>query len=166
MYTFLFNQEIMLYFLHSTHIYLTMLSAKLEWVLRLSYFFPFTKRVVRCWKRLPREVVNAPTPGGVQGQVGWGPGQPGLVFNVEVGGSACSSEVGAWRTLRSFPTLSILWFYDSMILLKQTNKQTKRHNTKCDSSLTPHQKDSNISEIKVTLQLNADNYLQYKSLPS
>ena len=28
-------------------------------------------------------------PGGVQGQVGWGPGQPGLVLNVEVGGPAC-----------------------------------------------------------------------------
>jgi len=29
---------------------------------------------------LPREAVDAPSiPGGVQGQVGWGPGQPGLV---------------------------------------------------------------------------------------
>ena len=28
-------------------------------------------------------------PGGVQGQVEWGPGQPGLVLNVEVGGRAC-----------------------------------------------------------------------------
>ena len=28
-------------------------------------------------------------PGSVQGQVGWGPGQPGLVLNVEVGGPAC-----------------------------------------------------------------------------
>ena len=28
-------------------------------------------------------------PGGVQGQVGWGPGQPGLVLDVEVGGPAC-----------------------------------------------------------------------------
>ena len=30
-----------------------------------------------------------PVPGGVQGQVGWGPGQPGLVLNVEVGDPAC-----------------------------------------------------------------------------
>ena len=30
---------------------------------------------------------GCPVPGGVQGQVGWGPGQPGLV-NGEVGGSA------------------------------------------------------------------------------
>ena len=30
-----------------------------------------------------------PVPGGAQGQVGWGPGQPGLVLNVQVGGSAC-----------------------------------------------------------------------------
>jgi len=27
-----------------------------------------------------------PIPGGVQGQVGWGPGQPGLVLDMEVGG--------------------------------------------------------------------------------
>lgn len=25
----------------------------------------------------------------------WGPGQPGLILNVEVGGSACSGRVGA-----------------------------------------------------------------------
>ena len=45
----------------------------------------FTERVVRCRNRLPREV----SLGGVQGQIGWGPGQPGLVLNVEVGGPAC-----------------------------------------------------------------------------
>ena len=33
--------------------------------------------------------------GGVQGQVGWGPGQSALVLNVEVGGPACSR--GSWR---------------------------------------------------------------------
>jgi len=31
---------------------------------------------------------SGPIPGGVQGQVGWGPGQPGLVLNVEVGSPA------------------------------------------------------------------------------
>ena len=35
-----------------------------------------------------------PVPGGVQGEVGWGPGQPGLVLNVEVGGPACGGGVG------------------------------------------------------------------------
>jgi len=30
-----------------------------------------------------------PVPGGVHGLVGWGPGQPGLVLNMEVGGPAC-----------------------------------------------------------------------------
>ena len=41
-------------------------------------------------EQLPREAMDAPSiPGCVQGQVGWGPGQPGLVLNVEVGGPAC-----------------------------------------------------------------------------
>jgi len=41
-------------------------------------------------EQLPREAVDALSiPGGVQGQVGWGPGQPGLVLHVEVGGPAC-----------------------------------------------------------------------------
>ena len=34
------------------------------------------------------------TPGGVQGQVGWGSGQPGLVLNVEIGGPAQGRGVG------------------------------------------------------------------------
>ena len=38
---------------------------------------------------------GCPLPGGVQGQVGWGPGQSGLVLNVEVGGPACGKRVGA-----------------------------------------------------------------------
>jgi len=33
-------------------------------------------------------------PGGVQGQVGWGSGHPGLVLNVEVDGPACGKGVG------------------------------------------------------------------------
>ena len=42
-------------------------------------------------EQLPREAVDAPSiPGGVPGQVRWGPGQPGLVLHVEVGGPACS----------------------------------------------------------------------------
>ena len=38
---------------------------------------------------------GCPIPEDVQGQVGWGLGQPGLLLNVEVGGSACSRWVGA-----------------------------------------------------------------------
>jgi len=35
-----------------------------------------------------------PTSGGVQDQVGWGPGQPDLVPDMEVGGPACGRGVG------------------------------------------------------------------------
>ena len=36
--------------------------------------------------------VDAPSiPGGVQGQVKWSPGQPGLLLNAEVGGTACGT---------------------------------------------------------------------------
>jgi len=38
---------------------------------------------------------GCPVPGGVQGQVGWGPGQPGLLLDLEVGGPACGRGVGA-----------------------------------------------------------------------
>jgi len=42
-----------------------------------------------------RKVVDAPSiPGGVQGQVGWSPRQPGLVLNGEVGGPPCGSGAG------------------------------------------------------------------------
>ena len=48
-------------------------------------------------EQLPREAVDAPSiRGGVEGQVGWGPGQPGLVLNVEVGGPVCGNVVGTW----------------------------------------------------------------------
>ena len=36
---------------------------------------------------------GCPIPGGVQGQVGWGPGQHGPVPDLEVGGPACGSGV-------------------------------------------------------------------------
>jgi len=46
-------------------------------------------------EQLPREAVDAPSiPGGVQGQVGWGPEQPGLVLHVEVDGPVCGG--GGW----------------------------------------------------------------------
>ena len=38
---------------------------------------------------------GCPVSGGVRGQVGWGPGQPGLVLDMEIGGPACSRGVGA-----------------------------------------------------------------------
>ena len=36
---------------------------------------------------------GCPVPGGVQGQVGWGPEYPGLALDVEVGGPACGGEL-------------------------------------------------------------------------
>ena len=36
---------------------------------------------------------GCPAPGGVQGQVGWGPGQRGLVLDVEAGDSACGRGI-------------------------------------------------------------------------
>jgi len=46
-------------------------------------------------------------PGGVQGQVGWGPGQSGLVPELEGGGPACGGEAGT-GSLVSIPTQAIL----------------------------------------------------------
>ena len=37
---------------------------------------------------------ECPVLGGVQDQVGRGPGQPGLVLDMEVGGPACGGRVG------------------------------------------------------------------------
>ena len=46
-------------------------------------------------EQLSREAVDAPSIlGGVQGQVGWGSGQPGLVLDMEVGDPACGRGVG------------------------------------------------------------------------
>ena len=42
----------------------------------------FTTRVVKRWNRLPREVADAPIPGNIQSQVGWGFEQPGLVQGI------------------------------------------------------------------------------------
>ena len=68
-------------------------------------FFTMSGEVL---EQLPREAVDSPSiPESVQGQVGWGPGQPGLVLNVEVDGPACGGAVGDSRSLRSLPTQAI-----------------------------------------------------------
>ena len=38
---------------------------------------------------------RCPVPGSVQGHIGWDPGQPGVVLDMEVGGPACGMVVGA-----------------------------------------------------------------------
>jgi len=45
---------------------------------------------VRCWNSCPERLW---IPGGVQGQVGWGHGQPGPVLKGEVGGPACGGAL-------------------------------------------------------------------------
>lgn len=40
-------------------------------------------------------VISSRVPGTVQGQVGWGHTQPGLVFDMEVGGLTCGEGIGA-----------------------------------------------------------------------
>ena len=54
-------------------------------------------------------------PGGVQGQVGWGPGQPSLVPDLEVGGPACDRGIGTQRSLEFLPRQAIVLFYDLII---------------------------------------------------
>jgi len=46
----------------------------------------FTMSVVKHWNRLPREAVDAPSMGSVQGQVGWSSEQLGLMEGVPVHG--------------------------------------------------------------------------------
>jgi len=45
-------------------------------------------------ERAAQRGCGCPVPGGVQGQVGWGPGQPGLVLDMAVGSPACGG--GCW----------------------------------------------------------------------
>ena len=60
------------------------------------------------------EQCGCPIPRGVQGQIGWCPGQPGLVLDMEVGGPDCGRGLGLddpWGPVQSMP------FCDSMPLL-------------------------------------------------
>jgi len=65
-------------------------------------------------ERAAQRGCGCPIPGGVQDQVGWGPGQPGLVLNVEIGGPAYGRGLEIHDPRGPFqPGL----FYDSVILL-------------------------------------------------
>jgi len=63
---------------------------------------------------------GCPVPGGVQGQIGWCPGQPGLVLDMEDGGPAWGRGVGASWSLRSLPTQAILWTFGQKAKLGRT----------------------------------------------
>ena len=52
----------------------------------------FTVKVVRHWHRLPREAENAPFPGNVQGQIGRGFEQLGLVDGVPAHGRGVGTD--------------------------------------------------------------------------
>ena len=67
---------------------------------------------MRCWHCCP-EICGCPIPGGAQGWVGWGPGQPELV------GSAIpwQGDGTGWTHILSSPNHSvILWLHDYVIL--------------------------------------------------
>ena len=73
-------------------------------------------------EQLPREAVDAPSiSGGVQGQVGWGSGQPGLVLNVEVGGPTCGQ--GGWR----FMIFEVPFKLSHSMILFQSSVQYQLH---------------------------------------
>ena len=71
----------------------------------------FTQRMVRRWHSCP-DKMWCPIPGGVQGQVGWGPGQLSCW-----GAALLMARGGAGWAVRSLPIQNILWCYDSMIPL-------------------------------------------------
>ena len=64
-------------------------------------------------EQLSREAVDAPSIlGGVQGQVGWGSGQPGLVLDMEDGSPECGRGLefhDPWGPLQPKPS------YDSIL---------------------------------------------------
>jgi len=60
------------------------------------------------FRREERHICGCPFPGSVQGQVGWGFEQAGVVEGVPAHGRG----VGTRWSLRSLPTQTILWFYD------------------------------------------------------
>jgi len=70
-------------------------------------FFP--QRAVRRWHSCP-EKLWCPIPGGAQGQVGWGPGQPELVGGSPAHGRGCSSVDSEVPS-----TQAILWLSKSQV---------------------------------------------------
>ena len=76
-----------------------------------------------CLDYLPVKWGWCPIPGGVQGQVGWGPEQPDLVPHLVSGNHAHVSRGGTRCSLRPLPSQAILWFwYDTWFLWNECRK--------------------------------------------
>jgi len=75
----------------------------------------FTQRAVRPWHSCP-EKLWCPIPGGAQGQVGWGPGQPELVSGSPAHGRGLALVGGLWGPFQ------LKSFCDSMIMMMDVDR--------------------------------------------
>ena len=99
------------------HIWSALSSTRLRrtrwaWTFGNSLEIGLGKSLLRGWRGLTQVAQRScgcPLPGSLQGQVGWGFEKPGLVEGVPAHGR----RLGTRWSIRSLPTQSILWFYDS-----------------------------------------------------
>jgi len=95
---------------------------------------------------------ECPLHGSIQGQAGWGFGQPGLVGSVP----ACSRGLGVRWSLWSLPTQTILWFCDKLFapLLKFRCKDQHAKGTQsCSSDIRSDQHCSSTCQRKIPRSL-------------
>ena len=83
---------------------------------------------------------GCPIPGGVQGQDGWGPGQPGLVPDQEVGGRGLEPD-DPWGPFqpKSFDDSMILVVLKTCVVLTLFQQQnTQYHYIRCRTCMQTH----------------------------
>ena len=96
-------------------------------------------------------------PGGVQDQVGWGPGQPGLVPDLEVGSPACGKGLRTCSSLRLLPTQAILWIL--WLLINNGNSTAATEATQIQDQMvypSPPEVISRVHRSLCYLPYNAD----------